>query len=82
MAEFEAIKNQLQSFIRKYQLNLLIKGSALFVLTGLLFLLLILSLENFIWFDTSFRFVLFVSFLVVELILLIFFIGLPLLFLF
>ena len=79
MAEFVVIKDQLQSFIRKYQLNLFIKGSALFVLTGLLFLLLILSLENFIWFDTSFRFVLFVSFLVVELILLIFFIGLPLL---
>ncbi len=78
MAEFEAIKNQLQSFIRKYQLNLLIKNTALFILIGLLFWLLLVLFENFIWFDTSVRFLLFLFFIIVESALLIFFIGLPL----
>ncbi|MFC6860683.1 ring-infected erythrocyte surface antigen domain-containing protein [Zunongwangia atlantica] len=79
MAEFEAIKNQLQSFIRKYQLNFLIKGVALFVLIGLVFLLLLLSFENYIWFDSGIRFFLFLSFVIIESALLIFFVGLPLL---
>lgn len=78
MAEFEAIKNQLQSFIRKYQLNLLIKNTALFILIGLLFWLLLVLFENFIWFDRSVRFLLFLFFIIVESALLIFFIGLPL----
>jgi len=78
MAEFEAIKNQLQSFIRKYQLNLLIKGFALFVLFGLLFFLIILVGENYIWFSSNIRFILFLSFILVETGLLIFLIGLPL----
>lgn len=78
MAEFEAIKNQLQSFIRKYQLNLLIKNTALFILIGLLFWLLLVLFENFIWFDTGVRFLLFLFFIIVESALLIFFIGLPL----
>ena len=78
MAEFEAIKNQLQSFIRKYQLNLLIKNTALFILIGLLFWLLLVLFENFIWFDTGVRFLLFLFFIIVESALIIFFIGLPL----
>ena len=79
MAEFEAIKRQLQSFIRKYQINILIKGCSLFVLIGLLFLLILLVSENFIWFESAIRLILFYSFITVEIGLLIFFIGVPLL---
>ena len=79
MAEFEAIKRQLQSFIRKYQINILIKGCSLFVLIGLLFLLILLVSENFIWFESAIRLILFYSFITVEISLLIFFIGVPLL---
>ena len=79
MAEFEAIKRQLQSFIRKYQINILIKGCSLFVLIGLLFLLILVVSENFIWFESGIRLILFYLFITLEIGLLIFFIGVPLL---
>ncbi|WBL25673.1 DUF4175 family protein [Zunongwangia sp. HGR-M22] len=78
MAEFEAIKIQLRAFIKKYQLNLLIKGSALFLFIGIFYLLILLVFENFLWFDSSVRFALFISVIVVEISLLIVFIGFPL----
>ncbi|MDN3595915.1 DUF4175 family protein [Zunongwangia endophytica] len=78
MAEFEAIKNQLKAFIKKYQLNQLIKGIALFLFIGIFYLLILLIFENYLWFDATVRFSLFISVIFVEVSLLIFFIGLPL----
>ncbi|MCK0130378.1 hypothetical protein MWU59_02585 [Flavobacteriaceae bacterium F08102] len=75
---FNNIQKKLQKFISKYYTNELIKGAILFVSFGLLYFLITLIIEYFLWLSPIGRTVLFFAFLGVELILLIKFILIPL----
>ncbi len=79
MENFGRVRNKLERFIRKYYLNQILKGSLLFISTGLLYFLIVIGLEYFLWLSTLGRSILFWIFILVELILLIRFIGIPLL---
>lgn len=71
------IYEKLEAFIRKYYTNELIRGSIFFVGIGLLYLLLTLSVEYFLWLKPDARTVLFWTFVLVELFLLTRFILFP-----
>jgi len=73
------ILGKLTSFIKKYYVNELIKGSLLFLSIGLLYFLVILVLENLLWLSPFGRRILFWTFVVIEVLLFIKFIGFPLL---
>lgn len=60
------LKQKLESFIRKYHLNEILRGAILFISIGLLYLLLLLLVENFFWLPPEGRMVLFWSFVLVE----------------
>lgn len=60
------LKQKLESFIRKYHLNEILRGAILFVSIGLLYLLILLLVENFFWLPPEGRKVLFWSFVLVE----------------
>ncbi len=77
MNHFQEIQNKLQSFLKKYYTNEIIKGSILFMAFGLLFFLGTLIVEYFLWLKPLPRTVLFWTFIVVELSLLINFIIIP-----
>jgi len=68
---------KLEDFIKKFYLNELIKGSILFLGCGLLYLLVTLLIEYFLWLSPVFRTFLFWIFVVVELLLLVRFILFP-----
>jgi len=74
--------DKLEAFIRKYYQNQLIKGGLLFVGTSLLYLLLTVSVEYFLWLQPTARAWLFGLFVLVQLALLVQFIVVPLLYLF
>ncbi len=74
---FENIKQKLNTFIKKYYTNELIKGLILFFSFGFLYFLFILFIEYFLWLSSLGRSVLFWLFISVELFLLIRFIGFP-----
>ncbi len=78
MSNLETIKHKLEEFIKKYYVNELIKGSILFLSIGLLYLLIVLLVEHFLWLGTVGRTVLFWLFIGVEAALLIKFIVIPL----
>lgn len=61
----ELIYSKLQSFIRKFYTSELIKGSIFFVGLGLLYFLLTLLLEHFLWLSTTGRTLLFWFFIVI-----------------
>ncbi|MDT8414998.1 MAG: DUF4175 family protein [Flavobacteriaceae bacterium] len=61
------ILNKLEGYIRKYYLNELLRGAIFFIALGLLYFLLITSLEYFLWLNTTFRTLLFWVFILVEL---------------
>ncbi|MBU2526647.1 MAG: hypothetical protein KKC03_08615 [Bacteroidetes bacterium] len=61
------ILNKLEGYIRKYYLNELLRGAIFFIALGLLYFLLITSLEYFLWLNTNFRTLLFWVFILVEL---------------
>ncbi|NJM79394.1 MAG: hypothetical protein HC854_06895 [Flavobacterium sp.] len=71
------IFSKLESFIKKFYYNELIKGSILFIGLGLLYLIFILLIEHFLWLSTKGRTILFWLFILVELFLLIRFILFP-----
>lgn len=71
------IYQKLESFIKKYYTNKLIRGVLLFVGFGLLYFLLILSVEHFLWLRPSGRTFLFYAFVAVELFLLVRYILFP-----
>ena len=71
------IYDKLELFIKKYYTNELIKGSLFFTGLGLLYLLLTLFVEYFLWLSPSYRTVLFVLFIGVETFLFIRFIVFP-----
>ncbi len=66
MNNYELICAKLEAFIRKYYTNELIKGTILFFSVGLLYLLLLVSLEYFFWLGKIGRTILFWSFIAVE----------------
>ena len=78
MENFGLVREKLEAFIKKYYLNLILKGSILFLATGLLYFLLVIGLEYFLWLSTTGRTILFWVFLIVEFLLLFNFVGIPL----
>lgn len=78
MSSFRIIQDKLEEFIRKYYTNELIRGGILFFAIGLLYLILVLLVEYFLWLDTGGRTVLFWTFVLVEAGLFARFIALPL----
>ncbi len=77
MSNFTNIQQKLQLFIKKYYTNELIKGLILFSTFGLLYFLITLFIEYFLWLPPNIRSILFFVFIVVELGLLVKFIVLP-----
>jgi len=75
---FKVIQSKLEQFIRKYYTNELIKGSILFFSIGLLYFILTLLIEHFLWLNSAARTVLFWLFISFELGLFIKFIFIPL----
>ena len=65
------IYQKLEAFIRKFYANELIKGIIFFFGLGLLYFLFTLSIEYFLWLKPNARTVLFLGFILVELVLLI-----------
>ncbi|QKX04687.1 hypothetical protein HN014_07095 [Aquimarina sp. TRL1] len=78
MSNFEIIKNKLEAFIRKFYVNELIKGSILFVSIGVLYLIVTLLIEYFLWLPSIGRSLLFWLFILVAIGLLVKFIIIPL----
>ena len=78
MENFEFIKNKLEKFVRKYYINELIKGALLFLAIGILYFLITLLIEYFLWLNSTGRTILFWLFIIVELGLFIKFIMIPL----
>ena len=76
------IVEKLLRFSRKYYTKLLIKGILLFLVFGVLFLLLSLSVEYLLWLNTAGRLILLLLILVIEGFLLLRFILIPLAYLF
>jgi hypothetical protein len=78
MTNFEIIELKLQRFISKYYRNALIRGVILFVALGLLYFLLTVVIEYFLWLNPLGRTILFGLFMMMELFLLVRFVGIPL----
>ena len=78
MSTFSVIQQKLEQFIKKYYTNELIKGAILFFAIGLLYLIVTLFVEYFLWLDTGGRTVLFWLFVGVEAALFVRFIAFPL----
>ncbi len=77
MENFQFIKTKLEQFIRKYYISELIKGIILFFTIGVLYFLLTLLIENFLWLNRLGRTILFWLFIIVEVTLLVRFIFVP-----
>lgn len=67
MENFQFIKNKLEEFIKRYYLNEFIKGVILFFAIGVLYFLVTLLVENFLWLGKIGRTILFWLFITVEL---------------
>lgn len=78
MDNFRNIQQKLEQFIKRYHTNELLKGAILFFAIGLLYFLLTLLIEHFLWLNTTARTILFWLFISVELALLVKFIAIPL----
>lgn len=78
MSTFNIIQQKLEEFIKKYYTNELIKGAILFFAIGLLYLLITLLVEYFLWLNPLGRRFLFWAFVVVEGALFIRFMAFPL----
>jgi hypothetical protein len=82
LSNFNTIQSKLEQFIKRYYVNELIKGAILFFAAGLMYFILTLLIEYFLWLNTGLRTLLFWLFVVVEIALLAKFIVWPLLKLF
>ncbi len=82
MREYNQILEQLRAFIRKHYTQVLLRGILLFIVFGVLFFLVILGLEYFLWMGRNGRMILFGIFLVVESILLFRYVVKPIFYLF
>lgn len=78
MSSFSIIRQKLEQFIKKYYTNELIKGAILFFAIGLLYFLITLLVEYFLWLDSAGRTILFWAFVLVEVALFARFIAFPL----
>lgn len=78
MSNFSSIQQKLEQFIKKYYTNELIKGAILFFAIALLYLLITLLVEYFLWLNPLGRTLLFWAFVAVAFGLFIRFIALPL----
>ncbi|MCK7589500.1 hypothetical protein M0G43_02830 [Subsaxibacter sp. CAU 1640] len=78
MNNFTHIQTKLEQFIKRFYTNELLKGTILFFAIGLLYFLLTLFIEYFLWLNPTARTVLFWSFVLVELALFYKFIAIPL----
>ncbi|WP_271770047.1 DUF4175 family protein [Aquimarina algiphila] len=78
MENFQFIREKLERFIKKYYVNELIRGIILFFSIGVLYFLMTLLIENFLWLSSLGRTILFWLFVGVELSLFIRFILVPL----
>lgn len=78
MSNFKNIQEKLEQFIKKYYTNELIKGTILFFSIGLLYLIITLLVEHFLWLSPTGRTILFWLFIAVELLLFCKFIIIPL----
>ncbi|MCG2459212.1 hypothetical protein K8352_00460 [Flavobacteriaceae bacterium F89] len=67
MNDYQHILEKLNGFTRKYYTKLLIKGSLLFLALGMLFFLIILAVEYFLWLNSGWRLSLLLIFVGVEL---------------
>ena len=67
MSDFKNIQEKLRGFIIKYYKNEIIKGSILFLAIGLLYFLITLLIEYFLWLKPLGRTILFWIFILVEL---------------
>lgn len=75
---FKNIQSKLEQFIRRYYTNELVKGAILFFAIGLLYLIVTLLIEYFLWLNPTARTILFWVFIAVELALFAKFIAFPL----
>ncbi len=66
MSSFSIITKKLEAFIKKYYTSELIKGAILFFAIGLLYFLITLLIEYFLWLKPTARTILFWSFVLVE----------------
>lgn len=66
MSGFKHIQEKLEQFIKKYYINELIRGGILFFATGLLYFLITLLVEYFLWLSPTGRTILFWVFIAVE----------------
>ena len=78
---YNKILEKLNAFIAKFYTKMLLKGVLLFLAFGLLFFLVVLGVEYFLWLNSSGRLVLLILFVSVELFLVLKFIFRPLAFL-
>jgi len=78
MSTFSVIQQKLEQFIKKYYTNELIRGTILFFAIGLLYFLITLLVEHFLWLSPTGRTILFWSFIGVETALFVRFIAFPL----
>ncbi len=78
MSNFNTIQNKLEQFIKKFYSNELLKGAILFFSIGLLYFIITLLIEYFLWLNPTGRTILFWLFVVVELALFVKFIAIPL----
>ena len=78
MNNFKNIQSKLEQFIRRYYTNELVKGTILFFAIGLLYLIVTLLIEYFLWLNPTARTILFWLFIGVELALFTKFIAFPL----
>lgn len=78
MSTFRVIQQKLEQFIKKYYTNELIKGAILFFAIGLLYFLVTLLVEYFLWLNPTGRTILFWTFVTVETGLFVRFIAFPL----
>jgi len=67
MSTFKIIQQKLETFITKYYTNELIRGALLFLAIGLLYFLITLLVEYYFWLSSTWRAILFWSFVVIEL---------------
>ncbi len=78
MSNYSSIVSKLESFIRKYYTNELIKGVFLFFSIGVFYFLILLLIEHMLWLNIAGRTILFWLFVLVELLLFYRFIAVPL----
>ena len=81
MSGYEHILSKLNTFTRKFYLKQLVKGLLLFLSLGLLSWIVVTTFEYLLWLDGSWRLILFLAFVAVELFLLFRFIIVPLIYL-